>query len=167
MLVGSGPTGLLHRGGQLLDEERVALRDLHDLVGAVAVAEPSDGELARLRRRAGRASGRVAREPAPHRPRVEQLGSGERDDQDRQPPDRVASASIRSSRFVSAQWMSSKTSTVGCSRATASRNLAGRGEECFAVGRLAPGVEPDDHAEMPGDELGSASAPARSSRARS
>ena len=56
MLVGSAPSRLPHRRGELLDEQRVAFRDPHDRVGAVG-RRRAGGSRARARRprRAGRA----------------------------------------------------------------------------------------------------------------
>ena len=100
MFVGSAPDALSSIArGELLDEERIALGDRDDLLGQSRVAEPAQRELARiLGGERPEREARVAREArTPVCSRVEELGPGQRHEEQRERVTCVASVSIRSS----------------------------------------------------------------------
>ena len=158
--------------GELLDEERVALGDADHLV-RVRRRLPSSARASsracslveraeRQRRVAGEArrpsSGRVS----------SSSGRDERHEQERQRrAARLASVSMRSSRLASAQWMSSKTRIVGCSRATASRNCGPRRRAPRDRAPRRPTSTPTITPRCPATRSGSASRPASSASVRS
>ena len=121
MLTGSSAVVLaLVDGDELLDEQRVALGALRDPRGRDRRAPSRCGELARLRvaERVEHENRAVGLRRRPRRARLEQLGAGQADEQDR--------GAARERRDVVEQRPAARAAPSGCPRSP--RRAAGRGE---------------------------------------
>ena len=123
-----GGTSIQQRGGELLDEQRVPLRDLDQSLDRRQISSPGQEVATRSSAEStgDSASSGIVVAPRTPLPQPGRTSSSS----ERASARKVAGASRtwearysrRSSCAGSAQWMSSKTNTVGCSRATCSTN---------------------------------------------